>query len=66
MNKKNGELEVNSLEKLINKNTKLVCVSHCSNIVGSINNIKEISKICHKNGSLIFADGVSYAPHGFP
>ena len=66
MNKKNSELEIEDLEKLLNSKTKIVAVTHCSNIVGSINDIKKISKIVHKYGALIFADGVSYAPHGFP
>ncbi len=65
-NKINSELELTELEKLINKKTKILAVTHCSNIVGSINDIKEIAKIAHKNNVIIIADGVSYAPHGFP
>ncbi len=66
MNKKNGELEISELKKLLSKKTKLVCVTHCSNIIGSINDIKKITKLVHSYGAYIFADGVSYAPHGFP
>ena len=60
------ELNINTLEKLITKKTKILAVTHCSNIVGTINNLKEISKIAHKNKILVIGDGVSYAPHGFP
>ena len=41
-------------------------MTHCSNIVGSVNNLKVISKIAHRNNIIVVGDGVSYAPHGFP
>ena len=65
-NLENQELEINDLQKIINKKTKILAVTHCSNIIGSINNLKRISEIAHDNGSLVIGDGVSYAPHGFP
>ena len=65
-NLKKHELEISELEKLINKKTKILAVTHCSNIVGSVNNLKEICKIAHKNNTIVIGDGVSYAPHGFP
>ena len=66
LNSKNGELEINDLEKLLSSKTKIVAVTHCSNIVASCNNLKKISEIVHNNGAFIVGDGVSYAPHGFP
>ncbi len=65
-NLKNQELEIAELEKLINKKTKILAVTHCSNIVGSVNNLKKISEIAHKYNVIVIGDGVSYAPHGFP
>ena len=65
-NKKNGELEIKDLKKLISKKTKIVAVTHCSNIIGSINDLKKISEIVHKHGGILIGDGVSFAPHGFP
>ena len=65
-NHANHELEISQLKKIINSKTKIIAVTHCSNIVGSINNLKEISKIAHKNNIIVIGDGVSYAPHGFP
>ena len=65
-NLNNHELEISELKKLINKKTKILAVTHCSNIVGSVNNLKEISEIAHKNNIIVIGDGVSYAPHGFP
>ena len=62
----NHELEISQLEKLITSKTKILAVTHCSNIVGSVNNLKEISDLAHKNNIIVIGDGVSYAPHGFP
>ncbi len=60
------ELKITDLKKLINSKTKILAVTHCSNIVGSINNLKEISNLAHENKIIVIGDGVSYAPHGFP
>ena len=45
--------------------TKIVAVTHCSNIVGSINDLKKISKLVNEKNAIIIGDGVSYARHGF-
>ena len=60
------ELKINDLEKLITSKTKILAVTHCSNIVGSVNNLKKICNLAHKNNIIVIGDGVSYAPHGFP
>ncbi len=60
------ELKISDLENLITKRTKILAVTHCSNIIGSINNLKKISELAHKNNIIVIGDGVSYAPHGFP
>ena len=65
-NSESAELEIENLEKLLNKKTKIVAVTHCSNIVGSVNNLNKISKLAHDYGAIVIGDGVSYAPHGFP
>ena len=65
-NKKTHELEIDKLKSIISKKTKILAVTHCSNIVGSINNLKDISDIAHEFGTIVIGDGVSYAPHGFP
>ena len=62
----NHELEISELENLISNNTKILAVTHCSNIVGSVNNLKKICEIAHKKNIIVIGDGVSYAPHGFP
>ncbi|MDX1544745.1 MAG: aminotransferase class V-fold PLP-dependent enzyme, partial [Christiangramia sp.] len=57
------ELELSELRKLMNARTKLVAVTHASNVLGTINPIKSIAKEVHKAGALICVDGVAYAPH---
>lgn len=61
-----GLLNVNNLIGLISDQTKMVAFPHCSNVIGHINPVKEISQIAHKHGALCIVDGVAYAPHGFP
>lgn len=58
-----ADLEVDDLEKLMNDRTRLVCVSQCSNITGSINDVAEIARRVHAAGALICVDAVAYAPH---
>ncbi len=66
LNKSNAELEIEDFKNLLNKKTKIVAVTHCSNIVGSVNDLKKISELAHNQGCIVIGDGVSYAPHGFP
>ena len=66
INSENAELEINDLESLLSDRTKIVAVTHCSNIVGSMNDLKSITKLVHQYDAYIIGDGVSYAPHGFP
>ncbi len=61
-----GLLNTKDLEGLISGRTKMVAFPHCSNVIGHINPVKEISRIAHKHGTLSIVDGVAYAPHGFP
>jgi len=66
LNQVTGELEIETLKKLLSSKTKILAVTHCSNIVGSINNMKLITKLAHEHDVYVICDGVSYAPHGFP
>ena len=66
INTKNAELEIEDLKALLTNKTKIVAVTHCSNIVGSINNLQSIAKLVHEYNAFLVGDGVSYAPHGLP
>jgi cysteine desulfurase family protein (TIGR01976 family) len=58
-----GELNIEDLKDLVSRRTRLVCFTLCSNIVGTINDVRAIRKIAHDAGALAVADGVSFAPH---
>lgn len=61
-----GHLPLEGLEALLDDKVRLVCFPHCSNIVGEINPVVEITARAHAAGAFVCVDGVSYAPHGFP
>lgn len=56
-------LNLSDLAPLMSERTKLVCVTHCSNLLGSINPIREIADFVHARGAKICVDAVAYAPH---
>jgi len=56
-------LQPETLDALLSDKTRLVCFSHCSNILGGINDAKAITRKVHDAGALVFVDGVAYAPH---
>ncbi|MFZ7089648.1 aminotransferase class V-fold PLP-dependent enzyme [Primorskyibacter sp. 2E233] len=61
-----GHLNPEDLEPLLDEKVRLVCFPHCSNVVGEINPVVEITALAHAAGAFVCVDGVSYAPHGFP
>ncbi len=61
-----GHLPLSALENLLDGRVRLVCFSHCSNIVGEINPVAAICGMCRDAGAWTCVDGVSYAPHGLP
>ena len=61
-----GHLNPEDLEPLLDENVRLVCFPHCSNVVGEINPVVEITAMAHAAGAFVCVDGVSYAPHGLP
>ncbi|WP_299967213.1 aminotransferase class V-fold PLP-dependent enzyme [uncultured Roseobacter sp.] len=66
MNPETGHLDPADLEDLLDDGVRLVCFPHCSNVVGQINPVTEITALAHAAGAFTCVDGVSYAPHGFP
>lgn len=61
-----GHLDPEQLASLLDENVRLLCFPHCSNVVGEINPVPEITAMAHAAGAFVCVDGVSYAPHGFP
>lgn len=58
-----GTLNYESYERLVSKRTKLVCLSHVSNVTGVINDVKRITKFAHEHGALVLIDGAQSVPH---
>lgn len=63
LDRKTLELDLGDLESLMSERTKLVCVSHASNILGSINPVREIADFVHARNAKLCVDAVAYAPH---
>ena len=61
--KEDGTLNYESFESLATSRTKLVCVSHVSNITGVVNDIQRISKSTHQKGALLIVDAAQSVPH---
>ena len=58
-----GTLELKNLPNLINNKTKLVSITHVSNVLGTINPVKEIARKAHEVGALIMLDAAQSVPH---
>ena len=61
-----ADLNRKDLETLLGPRTKLVAFTHCSNVVGSINAVREFTDLTHEAGAWAFVDGVAFCPHGMP
>ena len=58
-----GELLLEEFEKLIGPSTRLVAVTHVSNVLGTINPIRRIVEMAHARGARVLVDGAQAAPH---
>ena len=56
-------IDLDALEALMSERTRLVAVTHTSNILGTINPVAEIARRVHARGAEIVVDAVAYAPH---
>ena len=59
-----GTLNIESLERALEKKPKLVAVGYASNALGTINPVQQITRMAKDAGALVFVDAVQYAPHG--
>jgi cysteine desulfurase family protein (TIGR01976 family) len=60
----NGTLNLDTLEAALVHKPKLVAVGYASNALGTINPVKQITRMAQEAGALVFIDAVQYAPHG--
>lgn len=58
-----GTLTMENVEAAIGEKTKIVAITHVSNVLGTINDIKEIAKVARKNDAYISVDGAQAVPH---
>lgn len=56
-------LDPASLDEAITKRTKIVTVVHCSNVLGTINDVKEVAQRAHEVGAICVVDGAQSVPH---
>lgn len=61
-----AELAGADLDRLMNDKTRVVAFTHCSNIVGSMHPVRQLTDNIHAAGALAIIDGVSYCGHGLP
>lgn len=59
----NGELQIDEYVKLLNEKTRLVCCTHVSNVLGTVNPVKEIVRIAHEQDVPVLIDGAQSTPH---
>ena len=58
-----GHLDLTNLDDIITPRTKLLAITHMSNVLGTINPVTELAELAHKHGALVLADGAQAAPH---
>lgn len=58
-----GELLFDEYKSLINEHTKLICCAHVSNVLGTVNPVKEIIKTAHEHNIPVLVDGAQSTPH---
>lgn len=58
-----GTVNMDSAAEVIGEKTRVVAVSHMSNVLGTINPVKELARLAHQHGALILVDGAQSVPH---
>ncbi|HOH71953.1 MAG TPA: cysteine desulfurase, partial [Paludibacteraceae bacterium] len=60
---KKGDLRLDELEKLLNERTKMIAVTHVSNVLGTVNPIKKITALAHTQNIPVLVDGAQSVAH---
>lgn len=58
-----GALDMQAFEQLFNERTRFVSVAHVSNVLGTVNPVKDICRIAHSHGVPVLVDGAQSTPH---
>ena len=59
----NGAMDLPAFEKMISQKTKIVSISHVSNVLGTINPVEEVIRIAHEHNIPVVVDGAQSTPH---
>ena len=59
----NGAMDLQTFEKMISQKTKIVSISHVSNVLGTINPVEEVIRIAHEHNIPVVVDGAQSTPH---
>ena len=60
---RNSELDISNLDKYFSSKTKLVSLTHQSNVLGTINPVKKVIEYAHSNGAVVLVDGAQSTAH---
>jgi cysteine desulfurase/selenocysteine lyase len=58
-----GELEREALGRLLGPRTRIVALAHVSNVLGTVNPVREIAELAHAHGAVVVVDGAQAVPH---
>lgn len=58
-----GRLDLETYERLFSERTRLVCVAHVSNVLGTVNPVKQMAATAHAHGAYMLVDGAQSIPH---
>lgn len=58
-----GEIDLETYKSLFSPRTRLVCIAHVSNVLGTVNPVKEMAAIAHAHGAKVLVDGAQSVPH---
>lgn len=58
-----GEIDLEAYKNLFSPRTRLVCIAHVSNVLGTVNPVKEMTAIAHVHGAKVLVDGAQSVPH---
>ena len=58
-----GELQLEALNGILNEKTRIVCCTQVSNVLGTVNPVKEVVRLAHEKGIPVLIDGAQSVPH---
>jgi cysteine desulfurase/selenocysteine lyase len=58
-----GHLDLSNIDEIITPKTKLLALTHMSNVLGTVNPVAELTELAHRQGAIVLADGAQAVPH---